>query len=99
MTFVHPLARSAKVFTAHHRDGTQQILAIVTTLELDPRGEHYKKRFVDKLSDAARDYVSRSDHVSAFMLMNRPKDWLQHAKAPHNHQGGPDTMSVHASIP
>jgi hypothetical protein len=76
MTFSHPLARSAKVFTARNLDGVEEkILAVATTLELDPKGEHYKKRFVEKLSAAARDYVRKSDHVKAFVLINRLKDW------------------------
>src|SRR5271166_2856839 len=70
MTFSHPLARSAKVFTAHCLDGAEEkILAVATTLELDPKGEHYKKRFVEKLSAAALDYVRKSDHVTAFVLI------------------------------
>ncbi len=79
--FAHPLARSSGVFSAHSSDGgKQKILAVVTTLELDPKRDNYKKRFVEKLSDAARDYVRRSDHVTAFVLMNRPKDWQRPAK-------------------
>ncbi len=87
MTFSHPLARSAKVFTAHHRDGNEQrVLAIVMTLELDPRGEHHKKRFVERLSDAARDYVRKSDNVATFVLMNRPKDWRPPARGRRDHR-------------
>ena len=76
MTFSHPLARHAKVFTAQTRDGeARQILAVVTTVELDPRNDRYKKGLVDKLSAAARDYLAKSDHVKEFVLMNRPRDW------------------------
>ena len=86
MTFSHPLARSAKVFTAHRRDGNEQrVLAIVTTLEFDPKDKHYKKRFVERLSDAARDYVRKSDNVAAFVLMNRPKDWRPPAEGHRHH--------------
>jgi hypothetical protein len=87
MTFSHPLARSAKVFTAHRRDGNEQrVLAIVTTLKLDPKDEHYKRRFVERLSDAARDYVRKSDNVAAFVLMNRPKDWRPSAEGRRHRQ-------------
>ena len=54
MIFSHPLARSASVFTAKNNDGSEyRVLAIVTTLELDPMSQNYKKPFVEKLSRAA----------------------------------------------
>jgi hypothetical protein len=96
MTFSHPLARSAKVFVAHsHRGMEQQILVIVTTAELDPQSERYKKRLVEKLSAAARDYVARSDRVTAFLLMNPLKDWRAPTEASRHH---PDAASA-ATIP
>jgi hypothetical protein len=76
MTFSHPLARSANVFTAKNNDGSEyRVLAIVTTLELDPKSQNYKKLFAEKLSRAARDYLADTDEVAAFVLMNRPRDW------------------------
>ena len=51
------------------------MLAIVTTLELDPKSQNYKKPFVEKLSRAARDYLAGSEEAAAFVLMNRPSDW------------------------
>ena len=92
MTFSHPLARHAKVFTAQTRDGeARQILAVVTTVELDPRNDRYKKGLVDKLSAAARDYLAKSDHVKEFVLLNRPKDWRQAAEAPRHHSAAAST--------
>ena len=52
------------------------MLAIVTTLELDPMSQNYKKPFVEKLSRAARDYLADSEE--AVVLMNRPRDWGAH---------------------
>ena len=76
MIFSHPLARRTSVFTAKNNNGSEyRVLAIVTTLELDPRGQNYKKPFVEKLSRAARDYLAASDEAAAFVLMNRPRDW------------------------
>jgi len=50
MTFSHPLARSASVFTAKSNDGSEyRVLAIATTLELDSKSHSYKKPFVEKL--------------------------------------------------
>jgi hypothetical protein len=55
MTFSHPLARSASVFTARSNDGGEyRVLAIVTPLELDPKSHDYKKPFVEKLSKVLR---------------------------------------------
>jgi hypothetical protein len=94
MTFSHPLARHAKVFIAQTHDGEErQILAVVTTVELDPEDGRYKRGLVDKLSAAARDYLAQSDHVKEFVLMNRPKDWRQPAEA-HRH---PSTVAGGAS--
>jgi hypothetical protein len=77
MTFSHPLARSASVFTAKNNDGSEyRVLAITTTLELDPESHSYKKPFVEKLSKAATDYLKTSTDAPAFVLMNRPRDWL-----------------------
>jgi hypothetical protein len=76
MTFSHPLARSASVFTAKNNDGSEyRVLAIATTLELDPKSQNYKKKYVEKLSSAANDYLAGSDEAPAFVLLNRPRDW------------------------
>ncbi|HEY5205713.1 MAG TPA: hypothetical protein VIJ63_14065 [Roseiarcus sp.] len=76
MTFSHPLARSARVFTARNNDGGEyRVLSIVTTLELDAESHDYKKTLVEKLSKAATDYLADSSEAAAFILMNRPGDW------------------------
>jgi hypothetical protein len=78
VAFSHPLARSAKVFAAHGLAGEERaMLAIVTTLELDPNSKNYKKPLVGKLSRAAQKYLADSGKATAFVLMNRPKDWRQ----------------------
>jgi hypothetical protein len=80
MIFSHPLARAASVFTAKNNDGSEyRVLAIVTTLELDPKSHAYKKPFVERLSRAARAYLADSEKASAFILMNRPRDWGAHS--------------------
>jgi hypothetical protein len=76
MIFAHPLARSASVFTAKNNDGSEfRLLAIVTTLELDPKSRRYKRKYVEKLSRAANDYLAGSDEATAFVLLNRPRHW------------------------
>jgi hypothetical protein len=87
MIFSHPLARSASVFTAKNNDGSEyRVLAIVTTLELDPMSQNYKKPFVEKLSRAARDYLAASDEAAAFVLMNRPRDWRDRSSSGRGEQ-------------
>jgi hypothetical protein len=77
MTFSHPLARGASMFTANDSEGNKQhVLVIVTTLELDPESHNYKKHYVEKLSVAARKYLADSGKAAAFVLMNRPRDWV-----------------------
>ena len=61
MSFVHPLARGAKVWTAKdHDDGERRVLVIVTTIPLDPEQKGYKKSLVEKLSRAAREHLAES---------------------------------------
>jgi hypothetical protein len=82
MKFSHPLARSASVFTAKNNDGSAyRALAIVTTLDLDPKSQNYKRLFVEKLSRAAADYLADSDDATAFVLMNKPSDWRAHSSS------------------
>jgi hypothetical protein len=82
MIFSHPLARSANVFNATNSDGSEyRVLAIVTTLELDPESQNYKKPFVERLSRAAKDYLADSDKATAFVLMSRPRDWRAHSSS------------------
>ena len=76
MTFSHPLARAAKVWTAQANDGAEQrVLVIVTTIPLEPHDKGYKKSLVDRLSRAARDYLADSNEAASFLLMSRLRDW------------------------
>jgi hypothetical protein len=90
----------APSFTAQTHDGRErQILAVVTTVELDPKNERYRKGLVDRLSAAARDYVARSDQVKEFVLMSRPKDWRQPAEAHRRHPAVSGASARHESPP
>lgn len=73
-TFKHPLAWNAKIWTAHTENGDQRLLVIITTMGLEKNHPRYKKNLIEKLSDAARDYVAERK-LSGFMLVNRPRDW------------------------
>ena len=76
MTFSHPLARGAKVWTAKgHDGGEQRVLVIVTTIPLEPNDKAYKKSLVERLSRAAHDYLASSNEASLFLLVNRLRNW------------------------
>ena len=76
MTFSHPLARAARVWTAQKHDGSEQrVLVIVTTMELDPANQRYKKKLVEKLSHAAREYLAQSSVAHAFVVVNPMRQW------------------------
>ena len=76
MTFSHPLARAAKVWTAKTPDGGEQrILVIVTTIPLEPSNKDYKKSLVERLSRAAGDYLADSKEAASFLLVSRTRDW------------------------
>jgi hypothetical protein len=76
MTFSHPLARAAKVWTAKAHDGAEQrILVIVTTIPLEPEHKGYKKSLVERLSHAAQEYLAESNEAALFLLVSRARDW------------------------
>ena len=76
MRFSHSLARKAKVWPMKSQDGSERhVLVVLTTLELDPESDKYKKKLVDRLSEAAAAYVAERFEVTDFILINRPKDW------------------------
>ena len=64
------------MFSARNLEGKERaVLAIVTTLELNSRNHNYKKKYVEKLSRAARGYLAKSGSATAFVLVNRLRDW------------------------
>jgi hypothetical protein len=76
MSFSHPLARGAKVWTAKAHDGSEQrVLVIVTTIPLEPDQKGYKKSLVERLSRAAREHLASSDEAASYMLVHRLRDW------------------------
>jgi hypothetical protein len=76
MSFSHPLAKKAKVWAMKSQDGSERhVLVVLTTLELDPESQKYKKKLVDRLSAEAAAYVAANFEVTDFILINRPKDW------------------------
>ncbi len=76
MNFKHPLAKKAKVWSCVTADGGEQrILVIVTSLALDANDEGYKQKLVDRLSQAAREYLAESGEAAGYILMNRIKEW------------------------
>ena len=81
MKFVHSLARAGRVWPLTSADGNvQPTLVVVTTLALDPESKRYKTNMVERLSAAAREYLSEHpDKASGFVLINRLKDWTPKA--------------------
>jgi len=76
MEFSHPLARGAKVWPGKFINGkTRRMLVIVTTIELDPTSKRYKEKIVQRLSDAAKEYLDDSNEADGFILVNRLRDW------------------------
>ena len=69
MAFSHPLARTAKVWTAKANDGSEQrVLVVITTIPLEPDDKGYKKSLVERLGRAAHDYLANSKEASSFVL-------------------------------
>jgi hypothetical protein len=81
MSFNHPLARGAKVWTAAGgEDHAHKILVIVTTIPLEPDQKGYKKSLVERLSHAAREHLAETKEAPSFVLINRLRDWKSSAK-------------------
>ncbi len=78
MTFTHPLARDAKVWsTAGSKGKPKRILVVITGLALDQDHAKYKPEQIERLSAAAKEWLKAdTTGVSDFLLMNRPKKWL-----------------------
>ena len=75
MKFSHPLARSGSVWPAITLDDkAHDILVIVTTLELDARHKKFKASKVERLRDAAKQYLREHlPDVREVVLMNPVK--------------------------
>jgi hypothetical protein len=78
MSFRHLLARAAKVWTAIDRRGHEhRVLAIITTIPLNRTHESHKKILVERLSLAAKEYLTATSEATSFVLVNRLRDWTQ----------------------
>jgi hypothetical protein len=44
-------------------------------MELDPACRHYKKKLVERLSQAAMEHLAQSSVASAFVIMNPMRQW------------------------
>jgi hypothetical protein len=76
MSFRHPLARQAKVWTAMDHNGHEQrVLVIVTTIPLNRTNEPRKRTLIERLSSAAKEYLSETSEATSFVLLNRFRDW------------------------
>jgi len=77
MKFSHPLARAAKVWSITNADeSVQPVLVVVTTLELDPGSDRYRKNMVNRLSKAVREHLAAHPTLaSSFVLINRLREW------------------------
>ena len=76
MSFAHPLARKAKVWPLRSQDGSERrVLVVITTLVLDPKSEDYKKKLVDRLSDAVSLHLTTAPEADGFILLNRMREW------------------------
>lgn len=76
MIFTHPLARAANILTADLGDGlTKRILVIVTNAELDQSSRKYKPDNIERLSEAAREFLQETSSADGFLLANRMRDW------------------------
>lgn len=72
MKFTHPLARGSYLWRFESIEGKpQDVLVVVTTLELDDSRKRFKKDKVERLRRAARDYLKEhTPSVHHLLFMN-----------------------------
>jgi hypothetical protein len=74
--FKHPLARKATTAKARRRGGGEEtMLVILTTMELDAGAKGYSKKNVERLQDAAQEFLAETKGLAGYAILNRPKDW------------------------
>jgi hypothetical protein len=72
MKFSHPLARGAKFGRVETLDnGADDVLVVVTTLNLDPNHKKHKPDKIQRLRDAAREFLKeKAPGVNKMLLLN-----------------------------
>lgn len=77
MSFSHPLARDAHIWsTGGKKSKSKPMLVIITTLALDKDHKNYKADKVAKLREAASQWIDENeDSAVDYIVMNRPKKW------------------------
>jgi hypothetical protein len=76
VTFTHPAARGAKVWTAKLKSGeTKTLLIVMTNAELNKEKKKYNEFVVDPLVLAIEEYIHDNDHIDGYVLANRMRDW------------------------
>ena len=77
MSFRHPLARAAKVWTSNDGHGHEhRVLVIVTTMPLDKTQKHHNNSLVERLSSAAKEHIVMTSEADSLVLINRIRDWV-----------------------
>lgn len=76
MTFTHPAARGAKVWTARMKSGeNKNILMVMTDAELNPDKKRYNRDILERFVAAIEEYVQLNDDIDGYVLANRLRDW------------------------
>jgi hypothetical protein len=76
VTFTHPAARGAKVWTAKLKSGeTKSVLIVITNAELDQERKRYNADVLAKLVAAIEEYLQVHTDIDGYMLANRMRDW------------------------
>ena len=74
--FKHPLARKAIIAKARRRNGSEEnLLVVLTTLELDAHAKGFSKKNFDRLSEAAKEHLAEVKEIASYTIINRPKEW------------------------
>jgi hypothetical protein len=76
VTFTHPAARGAKVWTAKLKSGeTKSLLIVMTNAELNRDKKRYNAAVVDGLISAIDEYLRENGGIDGYVLSNRMRDW------------------------
>jgi hypothetical protein len=76
VSFSHPTARGAKVWTTKLKSGeNRNILVVVTNAELNKEKKRYNSKIIEQLVLAIEEYIKSSVDIDGYLLANRLRDW------------------------
>lgn len=76
MTFTHPAARGAKLWTARMKSGERKnLLVVMTNAELNQNKKRYNGVVLERLVATLQEYIELDAEIDGYILANCLRDW------------------------